>query len=100
MCPLVETFVKISCNALDFGLGFKTYPTTRTRLATPTCFYALGVGLGFVIHLEVAGAALRPVHAVSMPSLSGWALQYLKKHLATAQEQIVSMPSVSGWALQ
>jgi hypothetical protein len=60
-------------------------------------FYALGVGLGFATR-EIFGIGPSD-ESVSMPSVSGWALQR-EVPIQGLLGLHVSMPSVSGWALQ
>ena len=130
--------------ALDVGLGFATGQALTTRLAkTSVCFYALDVGLGFATYAFVSqiwphhrfyaldvglgfatALLLQPPplrHSVSMPSMSGWALQPTRICTRSSPPRFyaldvglgfatifvehlyivtVSMPSMSGWALQ
>ena len=70
---MCKSFAQNCFYALDVGLGFATYRHRNGLAAIHRRFYALDVGLGF------ATAVLRlpapPGNTVSMPSMSGWALQ-------------------------
>jgi len=104
LCNLSDHFQRGGENwgfyALGVGLGFAISCPPRRTTPTSGGFYALGVGLGFAITINVKRLSRREVGVkVSMPSVSGWALQFLGG-VALLVALGVSMPSVSGWALQ
>jgi hypothetical protein len=61
--------------ALDVGLGFASGSSSRSGPGVSGRFYALDVGLGFASLLWVNPGGCDGCCSVSMPSMSGWALQ-------------------------